>query len=63
MSEPVWMKFVQWPTCSECKSSGVRIDPVTKWPEECQRCAAGRKRAVKAARSTRRRGMKAGGVG
>lgn len=62
MSDPAWAKYVKWPACSDCNASGVRVDPKTKWPEECQRCLAGRKNAIKSAQNYRRRALKSGEI-
>lgn len=60
MGEPVWMAYVQWPKCDECRATGVAIDEKTKWPVECSRCKAGRKNAIKKAQTERRKAVRRG---
>lgn len=55
-----WENYVQWPECSDCRATGVAVDPKTQWPVECQRCKAGRENAVKKAQSARRKALKDG---
>lgn len=60
MSEPVWMSYVEWPKCDDCRATGVAVDPKTQWPTECLRCKVGRENAIKKAQTERRKALKSG---
>lgn len=53
-----WEMHVVWPKCEECRSTGVSVDPKTKWPVECPRCRVGRENAIKKAKAARRKSLK-----
>ncbi len=59
MGDPKWMAYVKWPSCSDCDSKGFTSVP-GEWPAECQRCKAGRERAVIDAQNYRKRELKSG---
>lgn len=62
MSAEKWMKYVNWPACSDCEGKGFVTKSPTSFPEECARCKTSRENAVKNAQSYRRRALKSGEI-
>ncbi len=50
-STPAWEQFVMWPTCSDCKNTGVSQEGKTGWPIECLTCKTRRENAVRKAQA------------
>ena len=45
-----WEQLVMWPTCTDCRSTGVAAEE-GRWPVECLNCKSRREQAVKKAQA------------